>query len=210
MIRILIADDHALIREGLRKVFRREEDIEVVAEAVDAGEAVARVREQPIDVAVLDFNMPGRTGLDALAQIRALKPGMPVLILSMMPEREVAMRVFKAGASGFVSKESAAEEIVAAVRQVAAGRKYVSPLVAEQLATGIGAPEQALPHDALSDREFQIVRLIAAGQGTRQIAENLSLSVNTIATYRRRIQEKLAVRSDVEITRYAIEHQLVD
>ena len=143
MIRILIADDHALIREGLRKVFRREDDIEVVAEATDAGEAVARVREQDIDVAVLDFNMPGRSGLDALAQIRALKPRLPVLFLSMMPERDVAMRVFKAGAAGFVSKESAADEIVNAVRRVASGRKYVSPEVAEQLATGIGAPEQA-------------------------------------------------------------------
>ena len=152
--------------------------------------------------------MPGRSGLDALPQIRAFKPRLPVLILSMMPERDVALRVFKAGAAGFVSKAAAADEIVAAVRLVASGRKYVSPEVAEQLATGIGEPQQALPHDALSDREFQIVGMIAAGKGTREIAEELSLSVNTIATYRRRILDKLALRSDVEITRYAIEHRI--
>ncbi|MCP5260368.1 MAG: response regulator transcription factor [Rhodoferax sp.] len=206
MIRILIVDDHALIREGLRKVFRREDDIEVVAEAADAAQAVAQVRAHPVDVAVLDFNMPGRSGLDALPQIHACKPRLPVLILSMAPERDLALRVFKAGAAGFVSKADAADEIVAAVRLVATGRKYVSPAVAEQLATGIGVPEHALPHDALSDREFQIAGMIAAGKGTRAIADELSLSVNTIATYRRRILDKLGLRSDVEITRYAIEH----
>lgn len=208
MIRILVADDHALIREGLRKVFRREQDMQVVAEAVDAAGAVAQVRAHAVDVAVLDFNMPGRDGLDAVQQMHAIRPGLPVLILSMMPERELAQRVFKAGAAGFVSKASAADEIVAAVRMVAAGRKYVSPAVAEQLASGIGAPAQALAHDALSDREFQVLRLIAAGKGTRQVAEELSLSVNTIATYRRRILDKLGLRSDVEIARYAIEHRL--
>lgn len=208
MIRVLIADDHALIREGLRKVFRREQDIEVAAEAVNSAEAVARVRELALDVAILDFNMPGRNGLEALQQIQVLKPGLPVLILSVMPERDVVLRVFKAGAAGFVSKESAADEIVSAVRCVVAGKKYVSPAAAEHLAAGIGSPAQSMPHDALSDREFQIVHLIAAGKGTRQIAEELSLSVNTIATYRRRIFAKLGLRSDVDITRYVIEHQL--
>ncbi len=205
MIRLLIADDHALIREGLRKVFRREADIEIVAEARDAAEAVAATRALELDVAILDFSMPGRSGLEALTQIQALKPNLPVLMLSMMPERDVALRAFKAGAAGFVSKESAAEEIVAAVRQVAAGRKYVSPAAAEQLAQGFGAPAHAQPHDALSDREFQVLRLIARGRGTRAIAEELSLSVNTVATYRKRILDKLGLRSDVDIARYVIE-----
>lgn len=208
MIRVLIADDHALIREGLRKVFLREPDIEIAAEAVDAAGAVARVRTDRIDVAILDLNMPGRGGLGALEQIRAFNPRLPVLVLSMMPERDVALRVFKAGAAGFVSKESAAEEIVRAVRDAVAGRKYVSPKVAEQLALGLGSPAGALPHQALTNRELQVVRLIAGGKGTRAIAEELSLSVNTVSTYRRRIFEKLGVRSDVDIARYAIEHGL--
>ncbi len=208
MIRILITDDHALIREGLRKVFKREEDIEVVAEAKTAAEAVACVREHQIDVAVLDFNLPGRSGLDALQSIRELKPQLPVLILSMMPERGIALRAFKAGAVGYVSKESAADEIVTAVRQAAAGGKYVSPAVAQELATGIGQPADMMPHQTLSDREFQVVRLIADGHSTRQIADQLSLSVHTVATYRRRIREKLGLASDVEITRFAIDNDL--
>jgi len=210
MIRLLIVDDHALIREGLRKVFQREADIEVIGEARDGAEAVAQVRELAPDVVILDFNMPGRSGLEALQQIRAFKPQLAVLMLSMMPEREAAVRIFKAGASGFVSKESAAEEIVAAVRRVAVGKKYVSPAVADELAAGLGAPGRSQPHEALSDREFQVLRLIARGKGTRGIAEELSLSVNTVGTYRRRIQEKVGLRSDVEIARYAIEHRLVD
>lgn len=210
MIRVMIADDHVLIREGLRKVFRRESDIEVVAEAANAAEAVNRARETELDVAILDFNMPGRTGLDALLQIRALKPQLPVLILSVMPERDIALRTFKAGAAGFISKDSLAEEIVKAVRCVATGRKYVSVAAAELLALGIGAPGESALHDTLSDREFQIMRLIAAGKSTRPIAEELALSVNTIATYRRRIFEKLGLRSDVEITRYVIENRLGD
>ncbi|NHN36256.1 response regulator transcription factor [Pseudomaricurvus alcaniphilus] len=210
MIRLLIADDHSLIREGLRKVFSREAGMELVAEACDAAEAVALVRAHDIDVAILDLNMPGRSGLDAIAAIHAIKPKLPILILSMIQQRDIALRVFKAGGVGFVSKESAAEEIVTAVRQAAAGKKYVSAAVAEQLAEGLGMQAEGLPHDALSDRELMVLRLIASGQGTRNIAEQLSLSVNTIATYRRRIMEKLGLRSDVEIARYAIKHQLSD
>lgn len=210
MIRVLIADDHELIREGLQKVFRRETDIEVVAQAKDAAEAVARIREGNIDVAILDFNMPGRSGLDALNQILHIDPQMPVLILSMLPEEKIAVRIFKSGAAGFVSKESAADEIVDAVRRVAAGKKYVSAALGELLVGELGRPAHALPHEALSDREFQVARLIASGKGTRAIAEELSLSVNTIATYRRRILEKLSLRSDNEITRYALEHGLIE
>lgn len=209
MIKIIIADDHELVREGLRKVFSREKDIELVETAKDASEAVEFCRKYDVDVFIVDFNMPGRSGLELIARLKSLKPKLPVLVLSMMPERDVALRAFKAGAAGFVSKESAVEEIVIAVRKVVNGSKYVSAAVAEQLAGNIGTSEFEVAHDALSDRELQVVQLIASGKRTREISVQLSLSVNTIATYRRRVSEKLNVRSDVEITRYAIEHNLI-
>ncbi len=209
MIKLMIADDHELIREGLRKVFSRESDMELVAMAQDATEAVTQCRANAIDVAIIDFNMPGRSGLDLVVRLKQINPAMPILVLSMVPVRDVALRVFKAGAAGFVSKQSAVKEIVSAVRKVASGKKYVSAEVAEQLAGTIGMADHELAHDALSDRELMVVQLIATGKRTREISEELSLSVNTIATYRRRILEKLNVRSDVDITRYAIEHHLV-
>tara|TARA_R110002167_G_scaffold3623_3_gene17624 strand:+ start:34468 stop:35100 length:633 start_codon:yes stop_codon:yes gene_type:complete len=209
MIRIIIADDHALIREGLRKVFSREKDIELVATAKDASEAVQLCAKHDVDVFVVDFNMPGRSGLELIARLKTLRPKLAVLVLSMMPERDVAVRAFKVGAAGFVSKESASDEIVNAVRKVATGARYVSPAVAEQLAQNLDANTHDVAHDALSDRELQVVRLIASGKRTREISEQLSLSISTIATYRRRIAEKLNLRSDVEITRYAIEHNLI-
>ena len=209
MIRIIVADDHALIREGLRKVFSREKDIELVATAKDASEAAQLCAKHDVDVFIVDFNMPGRSGLELIARLKDLRPKLPVLVLSMMPERDVAVRAFKVGAAGFVSKESASDEIVNAVRKVATGARYVSPAVAEQLAQNLDVNTHAVAHDALSDRELQVVRLIATGKRTREISEHLSLSISTIATYRRRIAEKLNLRSDVEITRYAIEHGLV-
>lgn len=208
MIRVLIADDHALIREGLRKVFNRESDISVVGEAADSGAAMEFVRSHPVDVAILDINMPGRNGLEALAQIRRERPRLPVLILSMLPEERFAVRVLKAGAAGFVSKDSIAEQIVDAVRTVAGGGRYVSAQTATQLAISVGRPSQIEPHEALSRRELQVFLLIADGRGTREIAEALSLSVNTVATYRRRILAKLNLRTEAEIVRYAIEHRL--
>ncbi len=209
MTRILIADDHELIREGLRKVFKREADLELVAAVCDGAEAVATLRNHRVDVAILDFNMPGRSGVDVISQIHAIRPGLPVLILSFMPERDVALRVFRAGGAGFVSKQSASDEIVSAVRRVASGRRYVSPIVAEQLASAAATPEQqGLPHDQLSDRELQVLKLIAAGTSTRDMANALVLSVNTIATYRRRIREKLGLKSDAEAVRYVLEHGL--
>lgn len=209
MIKILVADDHELIREGLRKVFHREPDLHLVDAVSDGAEAVAAVRKHDIDVAVLDFNMPGRSGVDVIGQLLAVKPGLPVLILSFMPERDVALRVFRAGGVGFVSKRDASEEIVTAVRQAAAGRRYVSPVVAEQLASAAATPDQpGLLHDQLSERELQVLRLIAAGDSTRSMAQKLSLSVNTIATYRRRIREKLGLKTDAEAVRYVLEHGL--
>ncbi len=210
MIRILIADDHELIREGLQKVFSREQDIELVGTACNAGETITLCRDETIDVAVIDFNMPGRSGLDLVVHLKQIKPKMKVLVLSMMPEQEVAVRLLMAGADGFNSKQSAVEEVVDAVRKLAKGRKHISEKVAEQLADNIGSDPTALPHEKLSDREFQVVQLIAEGRSTREIAEELNLSSNTVATYRRRILEKLNLRTDVDVTRYAIKHQIVD
>lgn len=210
MIRVMIADDHALIREGLRKVFSRESDIDVVVEAGDAREAVKAASASELDVAIIDFNMPGQSGLDAIGHIHRVRPGLPVLMLTMYPEEDFAVRAFKAGAAGFLSKESAAAEIVEAVRRVAAGKRYISPAVADRMADELLRPDAKHPHELLSNREFQVLRLIASGKRTRKIAEELSLSVNTVATYRRRILQKLGVGSDVEITRYALRMNLLD
>mgnify|MGYP002621996044 CR=1 FL=1 len=210
MIRVLVADDHALIREGLAKVFGRENDIDVLAEARDAHEAISLSLSLDVDVVILDVNMPGPSGLEALNRILVGKPDLPVLMLSMLPERDFAVRMLRAGAAGFVSKESAADDIVEAVRRAAGGNKYVSPSAADHLAAELARPRGDTPHELLSNREFQVLRMIASGQGTREIAEGLELSVNTIATYRRRILRKLALRSDVEVTRYAMEHRLLD
>jgi len=210
MIRVLIADDHALIREGLAKIFGLEPDILVVADAADAREAVDYALAEQVDVVILDVNMPGPSGLEALKRILAEKPALPVLMLSMLPERDFAVRMLRAGAAGFISKESAIDEIVAAVRHVARGGKYVSPRAAEHLAAELAQPAGRAAHELLSNREFQVLRMIAAGQGTRQIAETLSLSVNTVATYRRRSLKKLGLNSDVEVTRYMLERGLLE
>ena len=208
MIRILIADDHALIREGLGKVFDRESDMNVVASAADAASAIEYAASHDIDVAILDVNMPEQSGVEALTQMLESRPKLPVLMLSMLPERNIATRMLNAGAAGFVSKESAADEIVAAVRQVAAGGKYLSPaLSAARAAEQAGLTE---PRSQLSRRELQVLRLIASGNNTRSVAEQLGLSINTIATYRRRILTKLALKSDVDVTRYALENHLLD
>lgn len=210
MIRLLIADDHALIREGLQKVFEREPDIEVVAVAENAQVAIEQCRGHDLDVVVMDVNMPGLSGIEALQQILDIKPGLPVLMLSVLPEHNFAMRVLRDGAAGFVSKESAAEDIVAAVRQVASGSKYVSAAAANSLAAALSKPDQTESHMSLSKREFQVLRLIATGNNSRKIAEQLKLSVNTVATYRRRVLQKLGLQSDVDVARYAIENHLLD
>lgn len=210
MIKLLIADDHELVREGLRKVFDREQDIELLEEASNASQVIAACRATKFDVVVVDFNMPGRSGLDLVSHLKTFQPDVPVLVLSMVPEKEFALRLLKAGADGFVSKQSAAEEIVAAVRRVASGKKYISDAVADQLANNIGQDAELLPHDYLSDREYQVLQLIATGFSTKEISDSLHLSGNTIATYRRRIMEKLGMKTDVDLTRYALKNNLVE
>jgi DNA-binding NarL/FixJ family response regulator len=210
MIRIVIADDHELIREGVKKILRGERDMRVVGEAANVGELLALVGQCEADVLVLDINLPGRSGLDALGELRGLQPGLSVVVLSMHPEDRFALRVLKAGAAAYVSKASAADELVAAVRQAASGGRYISPVVADLLARELENPKSAAPHEKLSARESQILSLIGAGKSTKQIAHELSISVNTVNTYRARILEKLGMRANAELIRYAIEHGLTE
>lgn len=210
MIRIVIADDHELIREGVKKILRGERDMRVVGEAANVGELLALVGQCEADVLVLDINLPGRSGLDALGELRGLQPGLSVVVLSMHPEDRFALRVLKAGAAAYVSKASAADELVAAVRQAASGGRYISPVVADLLARELENPKSAAPHEKLSARESQILSLIGAGKSTKQIAHELSISVNTVNTHRARILEKLGMRANAELIRYAIEHGLTE
>jgi DNA-binding NarL/FixJ family response regulator len=206
MPRVLIADDHVLIREGLRKVLALEPGMEVVGEARDGSELLALISSTAADVVVMDVNMPGDGSVETLQRIAALRPGLPVLMISMLPEEHVAPRLLRMGAAGYVSKGAAAEELVTAIRKVLAGGRYVSDALAERIAfTGTAAV-----HESLSPRELQVLRLIAGGRPVKEIADALSLSVSTVHTHRAHILEKLGLRSDVELTRYAVRFLLVD
>jgi DNA-binding NarL/FixJ family response regulator len=210
MIRVLLADDHAMVRAGLKEILADTGDIEVTAEATNGQEALARVREQEFDIAVLDMSMPGRNGLELIKLVRLEKPKLRILILSMHSEEQYAVRALKAGASGYLSKESAADQLVAAIRRVASGGAYVSPETAERLALGAGQGGDALPHARLSDREFQVFRLIAAGRSITEIAQQLSLSAKTVSTHKTRLMEKMGLANQAELIRYALEHKLLD
>lgn len=209
-IRVLIADDHAIVRQGFKQIFSETEDLVVAGEADDGAEALQLARQQEWDVFLLDVTMPNRNGIDILKQLKKEFPRLPVLILSMHPEEQYAVRAIKAGASGYLTKQSAPEQLVTAIRQVARGKKYVSPVVAEQLANAIAADSEKPLHELLTDREFQVFRLIAAGKPLTQIAEELNLAVATISTFRTRIIEKTGLRSNAEMIRYGIEQGLVE
>jgi DNA-binding NarL/FixJ family response regulator len=210
MVRVLIADDHAVVREGLKQIINEASDLTVAGEAVDGGEALEKSRSVDCDVLVLDISMPGLSGLDIVKEVRAVRPNLPVLILSMHPEEQFAVRLLKAGAAGYLSKESAPDELVNAIRKVVGGGKYVSPELAEKLAFDLEAGSSKLPHEALSDREFQVLRLLAAGRTVKEIAEQLSLSVKTVSTYRTRLLAKMNLKTNAELIHYAIRHNLVD
>ena len=210
MINVLIADDHALIREGLKKILDSEPDMMVVGEANNVVELITQLKQVAVSIILLDITMPGESGLDALKELRHNHPQTPVLILSFHPEHRFAVRALKAGAAGYLTKESAAEEVVQAIRKVVGGGKYVSAALAEQLAMELDDASGKLPHETLSDREFQVMRLIAAGKKSSEIAEELAVSVNTINTYRMRIFEKMKMQSNVELSRYAVEHGLIE
>ncbi len=210
MSSILIADDHEVVRKGLIQIITRSVPGAFVDETGNGQEALAMVQRKRYSLVLLDISMPGRGGLEVLKEIRGQRPGVPVLILSMHPEEEYAVRALRAGASGYLTKDSAAEELVGAIRKVLAGGRYVSASLAETLARELVSPADRLPHEALSDREFQVMRMIASGKTVKEIAEELSLSVKTVSTYRSRILEKMRIRNNAEIARYAVENRLVD
>ncbi len=208
-MRVLLADDHTVVRHGLKQILAEEFKRAVFGEARNAEEALDLVEQEHWDVIVLDITMPGRSGLEVMREIRKLRPSLPVLVLSVHPENQFAVRVLKLGAAGYMTKESAAEELVGAVKKVLAGGRYVSASLAETLATNLSSGPVKPPQELLSDREFQVLRLIASGKIVSEIARGLNLSVKTISTYRSRILEKMGLRNNAELMHYAMEHQLV-
>lgn len=209
MIRILVADDHAIVRRGLRQIVADESDMEVVGEAQTTQEILDLARQEEWDVIVLNISMPGRGGFEALKALKQTHSKRPVLVLSMYPEDQFAVRAFRAGAAGYMTKESAPEELVQAIRKVVRGGKYVSPSLAEKLAAELGEDAERPPHEVLSEREYHVLCLLASGKTVTQIAAEMSLSVKTISTYRARLLEKMRMKTNAEVTRYAIEHRLV-
>jgi DNA-binding NarL/FixJ family response regulator len=209
MIRILLADDHLMFREGLKQILGRCADFAVTAEAANGQEALDLIRAQRFDVVVLDISMPVRSGFDVLGEIRIEQPELPVLVLSMHPEDQYAVRVLKAGASGYLTKESAADELIAAIRKVAGGGRYVTSTLAEKLADALATQGAIGDHRDLSNREFQVLVMLARGRMLREIADELLISEKTVTTYRARILEKLGARNNAELAKYAIEHDLL-
>ena len=205
-IRVLIADDHTLVREGLRQLLAATGDIRVEAEAADGDQALALVKANDYDLAVLDMSMPGVSGIELIKRVRLEKPRLRVLVLSMHAERQYAVRALKAGASGYLTKDSASEQLVGALRKIAAGGVHISEAAASSL---VGSAQSAA-HEGLSDREFEVLRLLVEGLGPTEIGEKLHLSVKTVSTHKTRILEKLKVGSTAELVRYALQHKLVD
>ncbi|HOO13904.1 MAG TPA: response regulator transcription factor [Candidatus Marinimicrobia bacterium] len=209
MINLLIVDDHPLIRQGLRQTFLDTNDIRVSGEASDSAYALAEIENHNYDAVILDLSLPGRSGLDLLKQIKNLSPSLPVLILSVFPESQYAIRVLKAGADGYISKESHPDELIHAVRKIVTGGKYISPTLAEKLANSLTEATQNPTHEILSDREFQTMLAIASGKTVKEIAAELNLSVKTISTYRTRILRKMHLKNNAEIICYAVRLGLV-
>jgi two-component system invasion response regulator UvrY len=208
LINVLIADDHPVVRSGLRRILKDEIDMEVVGEAGNAQEAIDLGNKKECDVLLLDIELPGRSGLDALKELKKSRPKLPVLMLSIYPEEQFAVRVLRAGAVGYLTKESAPEELVRAIRAVHNGGKYISASVAEELSSELDRETSKAPHATLSDREFQVLKMIASGKAVSQVARELSLSVKTISTYRARILTKMGMKTNAELTHYAIENKL--
>jgi two-component system, NarL family, invasion response regulator UvrY len=210
MIKILIVDDHEVVRDGVKKIFEKKPDAAAFGEAGTAQEALSLAREQEWDVAVLDLSLGGRNGLEVLKELKQIRPRLPVLILSMHSEEQYARRAFRAGAAGYVTKGSSRAELAQAVEKVMKGGKYITPSLAEKLVVSLERGSQLNRHETLSDREFEVMRLIASGKTVSEIAEILSLSNKTISTYRARILEKMDMKTNAELTYYAIHNQLVD
>ncbi len=209
MLKILIADDHAIVRQGLKQIVTETSDMAVAGEASNGQELLNMIKENDYDVVVLDITMPGRDGMDVLKQLRIEKPDLPVLMLSIHPEEQYALRALRAGASGYLTKESAPDELVVAIQKVSRGGKYISSSLAEKLAFELEVGREQAPHETLSDREYHVMRMIASGKTVMEIAHELSLSEKTISTYRSRILEKMKMKNNAELTYYAIKNQLI-
>jgi two-component system, NarL family, invasion response regulator UvrY len=208
-MKILVADDHAIVRKGLKQILLDEYPFGEIEECSNTEELLSKAIDGRWDVIISDISMPGRSGLDALHQIHEAHPRVPVLILSMHPEEQYAIRALKAGASGYCSKDLAHDELVNAIRRVLSGRKYITPTLAETLASQLDQETQAEPHKCLSDREFEVFKLLAAGKSVSEIAESLRLGATTISTYRSRILSKMNLRTNSDLTRYALENKLI-
>jgi two-component system invasion response regulator UvrY len=210
MIRIIIADDHPIVRAGMKQIISEASDMKVADEAGDGRQLLNKIRTEKFDVVILDITMPHIDGLDVLKQLKIEKPKMPVIILSIHPESQYALRVLKAGASGYVTKTSAPDELINAIRKVNRGGKYISASVAEKLAFQLEADFEEMPHEALSDREYQVLCMLASGKTVTEIADELALSVKTVSTYRSRILEKMSMKNNAELIHYAVQNKLVD
>ncbi|MCX7908673.1 MAG: response regulator transcription factor [Ignavibacteria bacterium] len=209
MIKIIIADDHAVVRTGLKQIIESDPNLRVVGEASSGFELIEKIQEGHYDVVILDISMPGKDGLETLKEIKRIKPKLPVLIFTVYPEDQYAVRLLKAGASGYLNKECEPEALIEAIHRVAMGRKYVSENLAELLAQKLEDTSEVPLHELLSDREFQVLCLIASGKTIKEIAEILQLSANTVSTYRIRILEKMKMKNNAELTHYAIKNGLV-
>jgi len=209
MLRILIADDHAIIRKGLRQILLEEYPSAIIEEVTDAEAAINKTITNEWDVLICDLSMPGRSGLDVLQHVKQNLLKLPVLILSIHPEEQYAIRALKAGAAGYLSKDAATEELVKAVQRILQGRKYISSSLAEIMASELDQDTSKPPHELLSDREFHVFKLIADGKSVSEIAEQLSLSITTVSTYRSRILEKMEIKTNADMTRYALENKLI-
>lgn len=210
MIKILIADDHPLFREGMKKIIKEEPDMKIVAETESPPEVLELINTSKPDLLMLDISLPGRSGIDITKDVRSFHPKLPIIIISMHAEERFAVRALKAGASAYLNKECDAKVVLEAVRVVVTGKKYITPKVAEQLAHDVDSSASKLTHELLSDREFEVMQLIASGKTIRDIAEQLSLSINTINTYRMRIFEKMNLKTNIDLVHYSIQHGLID
>ncbi|MBL7724658.1 MAG: response regulator transcription factor [Chitinophagaceae bacterium] len=209
MSRILIADDHAIVRRGMKQLLLEHYPFATIGEAANVEELINEVMDKQWDVVVCDMNMPGRSGLDALTQIKEISPKLPVLIMSMYPEDQYALRVLKSGASGYLAKETIHDDIVRAIETVIQGKRFITSAVAERLAEAVNSDAERELHESLSDREFDVFKLLASGKSVSEIALQLSLSSTTVSTYRSRIMEKMSMKSNAELARYAIEKGLI-
>jgi len=207
---VLLADDHAIVRAGLKEILAATGDMTVAGEATNGQEVMAQIRARDFDVAVLDMSMPGRSGIELIKQVKDEKPKLRILVLTMHSEAQYAVRALKAGASGYLTKEAAADQLVAAIRKIAAGGAYVSSETAERLVLDTAPQAVVAPHTLLSDREFQVLQMIAGGKTVGEIAKRLSLSVKTVSTHKTRILHKMGLANQAELIRYALEHKLLD